>query len=158
MTALRAWLSQASVVAVDFWRWWTEALEGMVVAAWARWPKRSGRQLELKLTGTQATLTERLADGGRRVLADWLTSPRAVSDTWPDSVPLLTLDHADMSVLLPHESVLLREFVVPKALRRDIPSMIALDTERHAPVSPAALYSDVEVSRRRMDVCGCVSD
>ncbi|MBV9990746.1 MAG: PilN domain-containing protein [Alphaproteobacteria bacterium] len=109
---------------LHFWRWWTGELMGMLPHEWReRLTRRLSVTAELK--GSQVVY--RNEDTG----AQLMTKPRG-----------------PIKLLMPPESVLVREIELPLLPMSDVKRMVALDIDRLSPFQADQVYFDADIVSR----------
>lgn len=112
---------------LQFWRWWTGELMGMLPAQWReRFSRRSRASAEFK----GDDLVYRNEESGE----PYAVKPRGA-----------------ITFYMPGECVLVREVELPLLPMADVKRMIALDVDRLTPFQPEQVYFDAEVVSRDQD-------
>lgn len=120
-------METASQWLLQFWRWWTGELMGMLPAQWReRFSRRSRATAEFR----GDDLVYRNGESGEA----YAVRPRGA-----------------IAFLMPSECVLVREVELPLLPMADVKRMIALDVDRLTPFQPEQVYFDAEIVERDQD-------
>lgn len=139
-------MSAAASGLLQFWRWWTSELKGMLPTSLAGWI--DGEAVATDVAVDERGLTIIHTSAGTANAASAQTVPMDQLSISPALRTLVSAGREQVRLVLTPEQALVKTITLPLATEENLREVIGFELDRHTPFTLEQAYYDVQVVRR----------